>query len=167
MLQFTQATPLAPQPELLALVQVALAQHWYCWQPAQAGVWHAPAWQTLPPAHAAQAAPPAPHWALVSFPSNTQVALAQQPVQLAALQSAVQAPFWQLSPPGQAAHAAPLRPQLPAVWLPTATQVVPLQHPVQLAALHCVPLSDGLTQAPAWQVCVPEQGAQAAPAWPH
>jgi hypothetical protein len=122
----------------------------------------------LVPLHAAQAWPPVPHWPLLWLAIWTQLVPLQQPVQLAALQlGATHTPFWQVSPPGHGAQAAPVVPQLPAVWLPTATQVVPLQQPVQLAALHWAPPSVGLTQAPPWQVCIPEHAAQAAPAWPH
>jgi hypothetical protein len=92
-LQLTHATPFAPHWVLLELVQVELLQHWYGWQPVQAGVWQEPAWQTLPPVHAAQTAPPLPHWEVVSLPICTQVAPLQQPVQLAALHTAVQTPL--------------------------------------------------------------------------
>jgi hypothetical protein len=78
----------------------------------QLGGEHVPAWQVLTKVHAAQAAPPTPHWAFVSRLTGTQVVPLQQPTQLLALQVVPpeQAPARQFAPPEHAEHAAPRAP---------------------------------------------------------
>jgi hypothetical protein len=126
----------------------ALQTHW----PAPLHSW--------PVAHAAQAAPLAPHVMFVSFASWMHDPLLQQPLHEPPPQLHV--PFVQASPLPQAEHAAPAVPHLPLDCPEYGTQVLPLQQPMgQDVASHTH-----------WPVVVLHSwpalhAPQAAPAAPH
>ena len=108
-----------------------------------------------------QAAPPVPHWPLVSLPNGTQVLPLQQPFGQE-VASHTHAPLCVLHswPLAQLVHVEPAEPHMPFVSLPSDSQLTPLQQPEQTVPSQ--------VHAPALEQVWPEPHApHVAPPVPH